>query len=173
MIPFLALLVMEGGRLLVQKEKKLRIGLNIIGVTHQEFYTAELLSYLLHAIIISSIFCIFGWLFNCKFYSHGILIFDFFILTTNGMILGLLAFCITAAVSERGLGMSILYGFVLYSIVMQWLFTGGFLFDMLYFTNAPPVVVMLRYLFNAYPSFHFSKIFSDISRKADSHIDTF
>jgi len=34
MLPFLALLVMEGGRLLVQKEKRLRIGLNIIGVSH-------------------------------------------------------------------------------------------------------------------------------------------
>ena len=34
MLPYLALLVMEGGRLLVQKEKRLRIGLNIIGVTH-------------------------------------------------------------------------------------------------------------------------------------------
>ena len=69
--------------------------------------------------------------------------------------------------------MSILYGFVLYSIVMQWLFTGGILFDMLYFNNVSTAVVLLRYLFNAYPSFHFSKIFSDVSRKADSHIDTF
>jgi len=40
MIPYLALLVMEGGRLLIQKEKRLRIGLNIIGVTHFQFYFA-------------------------------------------------------------------------------------------------------------------------------------
>ena len=39
-IPYLALLVMEGGRLLVQREKRLRIGLNIVGVSHFEFYAA-------------------------------------------------------------------------------------------------------------------------------------
>lgn len=39
-LPYLALLVMEGGRLLVQKEKRLRIGLNIVGVTHLQFYLA-------------------------------------------------------------------------------------------------------------------------------------
>ena len=124
-------------------------------------------------VVISIVFCVFGYLLDFRFYSRGILIFDFLVLSVNGMVLGLLAFCITAAVTERGLGMSILYGFVLYSIVMQWLFTGGILFDMLYFNNVSTIVILLRYLFNAYPSFHFSKIFSDVSRKADSHIDTF
>jgi hypothetical protein len=173
MLPYLALLVMEGGRLLVQKEKRLRIGLNIVGVTHFQFYLAEILSYYCHVVIISFCFCLLGWILDFKFWSKGIVLFDFYILSTNGLVLGLLALCVTAAVAERGLGMSILYGFVLYSVVMQWLFTGGFLFDMLYFTNASNAVVFLRYLFNIYPSFHFSKLFSDISRKADSHMDTY
>jgi hypothetical protein len=69
--------------------------------------------------------------------------------------------------------MSIIYGFVLYSIVMQWLFTGGFILELLYMTSAGPVVKFMKYLFNIYPSFHFSKLFSDISRKADNHIDTY
>jgi hypothetical protein len=124
-------------------------------------------------VIISFCFCLLGWILDFKFWSKGIVLFDFYILSTNGLVLGLLALCVTAAVAERGLGMSILYGFVLYSVVMQWLFTGGFLFDMLYFTNASNAVVFLRYLFNIYPSFHFSKLFSDISRKADSHMDTY
>ena len=60
MLPYLALLVMEGGRLLVQKEKRLRIGLNIVGVTHFQFYFAEMLTYYIHVIIVSVIFCVFG-----------------------------------------------------------------------------------------------------------------
>lgn len=122
---------------------------------------------------ISTSFSLFGYLLSFKFWTNALVWFDFIVLVTNGFVLGLLALCITAAVGERGLGMSILYGFVLYSVVMQWLFTGGFLFDMLYFTNASNVVIFLRYLFNVYPSFHFSKLFSDISRLADSHFDTF
>ena len=159
--------------MLVQKEKRLPIGLNIVGVTHLQFYVAEILTYFMHVILISIAFCVSGYALNFKFWSKGLILFDFAILSINGFVLGLLALCVTAAVAERGLGMSVLYGFVLYSVVMQWLFTGGFLFDMLYFTNASNAVIFLRYLFNAYPSFHFSKLFSDISRKADNHIDTF
>lgn len=173
MIPYLALLIMEGGRLLIQKEKRLRIGLNIIGVTHFQFYFAEILTYFIHVIIISVIFCIAGWILDFKMWSKGILAFDFYILTINGLILGLVALCVTAAVSERGLGMSLLYGFLLFSVVVQWLFTGGLLINMLYLTSANLPIRALKYFFNCYPAFHFSKLFSDISRKADSHIDTF
>ena len=48
MVPYLALLVMEGGRLLIQKEKRLRIGLNIVGVSHFQFYFSELLMYFIY-----------------------------------------------------------------------------------------------------------------------------
>lgn len=99
MLPYLALLVMEGGRLLVQKEKRLRIGLNIVGVTHFQFYFAEILTFYIHVMIVSVVFCVFGWLLDFKFWSKGLITFDFFILTTNGLILGLIAFCVTAAVA--------------------------------------------------------------------------
>ena len=62
--------------------------------------------------------------------------------------------------------MSIVYGFTLYSVIMQWLFTGGFVLELLYINTAPAAVVALKYIFNAYPSFHFSKVFTDISRIA-------
>jgi hypothetical protein len=127
----------------------------------------------LHVIIISAVFCIGGYFLDFKMWSKGIITFDFYILTTNGLILGLLALCVTACVSERGLGMSLLYGFLLFSVVVQWLFSGGLLINMLYFTNANTAIKLIKYFFNCYPAFHFSKLFTDISRKADSHIDTF
>jgi uncharacterized membrane protein len=89
----------------------------------------------------------------------------------NGFTLGLLVFCITALVNNKNLGMSVLYGFVLYSIVMQWLFSGGFILEVLYMDTASAFVVLLRCFFNLYPSYHFTKIFADVSRTADSHFD--
>lgn len=38
--------------------------------------------------------------------------------------------------------------------------------------TASPIVKFLKYFFNLYPSYHFTKIFSDISRTADNHFDT-
>lgn len=68
--------------------------------------------------------------------------------------------------------MSIVYGFVLYSIVMQWLFSGGYILELLYMDTASTIVKILKFVFNLYPSYHFTKIFSDISKIADSHFDT-
>lgn len=173
MIPYLILLVMESSQLLRQKEKRLRIGLNIVGVTHFQFYFAELLTYAFSVFIISLHFCIAGYLLDFKFWSHGLVWYNMLILFSNGLIIGLLAFIVTACVSDRNLGMSVIYGFVLYSIVMQWLFTGGIILELLYLDSANNIVRFLKYLFNLYPSFHFSKIFSDVNRKADNHLDTY
>lgn len=127
MIPYLILMVMEGSQKLKQKHDRLRIGLNIVGVSHFQFYFSELVTYLIHTVFVSLSFCFFGYLLNVKFWSNAILWFDFIVLLVNGFTIGLVAFAITAAVSNKNLGMSIIYGFVLYSIVMQWLFSGGYI----------------------------------------------
>ena len=109
---------------------------------------------------------------NFKFWSNALIWFNFLVLVTNGITLGFVAFCLTAIVSSKNLGMSIVYGFVLYSIVMQWLFSGGYILELLYMDTASTVVKILKFVFNLYPSYHFTKIFSDISKIADSHFDT-
>ena len=68
--------------------------------------------------------------------------------------------------------MSILYGFILYSIVMQWLFSGGFIVQFLYMDGASLTVKIIKFIFDLYPSFHFSKIFSDMVTITDTHFDT-
>lgn len=39
--------------------------------------------------------------------------------------------------------------------------------------TASPIVKSIKAVFNLYPSFHFSKIFSDVVRIADTHFDTY
>jgi hypothetical protein len=78
-----------------------------------------------------------------------------------------------ALVTHKNLGMSIIYGFILYSISMQWIFSGGFVLEFIYLDSASLLIKMVKVIFNLYPSFHFSKIFNNIVRKADYHIDTF
>lgn len=164
---------MEGSQLLKNKQNRLRIGLNIVGVTHFQFYISEMIAYFFHVFVITVVFCISGQILDIKYFSDGILWFNFLTLFMNGIIVGLIPFCVTAAVNNKGLGMSFLYGFVLYSIVMQWLFTGGIILQLLYMDTARKVVKLLKIVFNLYPSFHFSKIFSDVSNIVDQHLDTF
>lgn len=98
--------------------------------------------------------------------------FDLFVLVVNGITLGIVSFCVVALVSNKNLGMSILYGFILYSIVMQWLFSGGFIVQFLYMDGASLTVKIIKFIFDLYPSFHFSKIFSDMVTITDTHFDT-
>ena len=78
-----------------------------------------------------------------------------------------------ALVSQKSMGMSLTYAFILYSISIQWIFSGGFILELLYLDSASWIIKCVRIFFNFYPSFHFSKIFTDIVKKADSHIDTY
>lgn len=107
-----------------------------------------------------------------NFFHNSLLWFNFLILFINGLVLGLVAFNIMALVGQKSLGMSLTYAFILYSISMQWIFSGGVILEFLYLDSASDIVKAVRYFFDLYPSFHFSKIFSNIVRKADSHLDT-
>ena len=104
---------------LKNKQNCLRIGLNIVGVGHLTNYVSEFFMYFFYVVVISIVFSAAGYILDMKFWSNGIIWLDFVVLVTNGTILGLLALISTALVSEKQLGMTLLYGFVLYSIVMQ------------------------------------------------------
>lgn len=107
-----------------------------------------------------------------NFFINSLFWFNFSILFINGLVLGFVAFNTMALVTHKNMGMSLTYGFILYSISMQWIFSGGFILELLYLDSASPIVKALKYFFNLYPSFHFSKIFTNIARKADNHVDT-
>jgi len=78
-----------------------------------------------------------------------------------------------ALVQNKNMGISLTYAFILYSIAIQWIFSGGFILQLLYLDSASFTIKAIRYFFNLYPSFHFSKIFADIVSKADYHVDTY
>lgn len=107
-----------------------------------------------------------------NFFRNSIIWFSFVILFINGLVLGLVSFNTMALVTHKNLGMSLTYAFILYSISMQWIFSGGVILEFLYLDSASLIVKAVKFFFNLYPSFHFSKIFNNIVRKADSHIDT-
>lgn len=137
-----------------------------------EYYLSEIITYAFSVFIISFNFCISGEILMVNFFRNSIFWFSFVILFINGLVLGLVSFNTMALVTHKNLGMSLTYAFILYSISMQWIFSGGVILEFLYLDSASPIVKAVKYFFNLYPSFHFSKIFNNIVRKADSHIDT-
>lgn len=123
--------------------------------------------------IISLNFCLSGELLAINYFKNSIMWFNFVNLFINGLVLGFVAFNTMALVTHKSMGMSLTYGFILYSISMQWIFSGGFILELLYLDTASPIIKAVKFFFNLYPSFHFSKIFTNVVRKADYHMDTF
>lgn len=144
-----------------------------MGVTHLEYYLSEIITYAMSVAIISINFCLSGQLLGINFFVKSIWWFNFLNLFINGLVLGFVSFNTMAVVTHKSMGMSLTYGFILYSISMQWIFSGGFILELLYLDTASPIVKTVKYFFNLYPSFHFSKIFTDVVRKADYHMDTY
>jgi hypothetical protein len=128
-------------------------------------------AYFLHILVISAMFCLGGLIFSIKFWSNALVWFNFIVLVVNGFTIGMLAYCITAMVHNKNLGMSIIYGFVLYSFIMQWLFSGGYLLEVLYMDTVNYFIKLFKFIFNLYPSFHFAMIFAAVNRIADNHFD--
>lgn len=118
-------------------------------------------------------FCLSGLVLRVNYFYNSLIWFTFLTLFLNGVVLGLIAFNVMALVRTKGLGMSLIYAFILYSISMQWIFSGGLILEFLYLDSASTIVKCVKFFFNLYPSFHFSKIFTNIIRKADSHMDTY
>lgn len=94
-------------------------------MTHLEYYLSEIITYACSVLIVSINFCIAGEVCKVNFFRNSIIWFNFLILFINGVVLGLVAFNIMALVGHKNLGMSLTYAFILYSISMQWIFSGG------------------------------------------------
>lgn len=173
LIPYMILFVLEVSSLLKEKEDRLRIGLSTVGVTPLQFYISNAIISLMNNLILTLCFCIFGILLNFKFFTQSLLWFDVAVLSGNGFVMSLIGLMIVSIVSDKRTGMTVGYAFVLYSIVMQWMFTGGFLLMFLYQKSNKIWITLVKIFFNLYPSFHYSKLFTDINRKADRHFDSF
>ena len=78
---------------------------------------------------------------------------------------------IVSIASNKKLGMSITYGFLLYAVVLQSFSSGGFILMFIYQQSRSFWILFLKMLFYTYPSFHYSKIFADVEKKADRHFD--
>jgi len=76
---------------------------------------------------ISFNFCLSGELLAINYFKNSIMWFNFLNLLVNGLVLGFVAFNTMALVTHKSMGMSLTYGFILYSISMQWIFSGGFI----------------------------------------------
>lgn len=84
-----------------------------------------------------------------------------------------LAFFLCTILKSQKSAYTVSYGFILIGLVMEIFLSNYSIIYYLYSTDLPGWVGIIKFIFELYPPFNFSKAYSDIANKAASHFDNF
>ncbi len=101
-----------------------------------------------------------------KFFVIRITFIHFFLF---GMSIQINGFFLSTICSDAKNGYTLSYGFLLMSIVMEFFFANVFIVYFLHQDDLETWFKIVRFIFNFYPAYHFSKIYGDISLKSCKH----
>lgn len=154
-----------------EKEQKLRLGLNIYGVSHTIFW----FSWFLVAIIFSAFIAVYliltGYLFQFLFFLDTNFVVLFFLFFTFTFSMIMISFFITTLVSSITTSNTVTYAFLLTAIVIESFITSQGVLAYMYAVDRPSWVSGFIAFISLYPPFNYSKIYSDIALKSGYHYD--
>lgn len=84
-----------------------------------------------------------------------------------------LAFFLCTILKSQKSAYTVSYGFILIGLVMEIFLSNYAIIYYLYSVDLPGWVGIIKFIFELYPPFNFSKAYSDIANKAASHFDNF
>lgn len=165
MVTFVVLLI----EIVREKEYRLRFGLLMMGMKHEAYWMTWFLTGLAftiivtHSLIISGLACVFEIFLNTP-YPYFLLLFLLFSLSMIN-----LSFALSTTLTTTKSAYTASYAFILVGLVLQFLLSDITMVYLLYGTDVPNWVKIVRVLLPLYPPFNFAKAYGDISLKASSH----
>jgi ABC-type multidrug transport system ATPase subunit len=169
MVVFILLLV----EMTTEKEKKLRVGMQMMGLKYSAYWLvyvvmAVLLSALVSIVLMGAGYaCMFTFFHNSNFAATFLLFFLFTLACST------LAFFLSTLLRSSATAQTIGYGVILIGFIFQSILGSayGLLIDMLYYKGAALWVQALRVALFLYPPFNMAQAFADIAGKACSTPD--
>lgn len=142
-----------------EKEKKLRMGMSIVGLTDSAYWISWIITHIIISLITVSIFVISGYAFLFDFFlkTNPLIIFIYFFTFSVSLIP--FGYLLTAFVSK--ISSATVLGFLVFVIglILQ-MFFGDF---PVYIWYQDSISKVWQYLFMFYPPYNFAKVFADIS----------
>ncbi|KAL4471570.1 hypothetical protein ABPG74_008463 [Tetrahymena malaccensis] len=167
------LFVQIQGDIVMEKQRRLRAGLNIQGVSHTAFYLSWFLTSIIYSTLISILQIVTSLIFQFDFFLDTpffILFFLFFFFTLSMQVFG---YFIATIMPNTNKSYSFSYGFVLFAVVIElFLSKPDAIIPYLYNTERPAWIMIFVFFLNMYSPFQYTLIFVAISQKAGIHFDT-
>eukprot|EP01017_Pseudomicrothorax_dubius_P050541 TRINITY_DN9592_c0_g1_i1.p1 TRINITY_DN9592_c0_g1~~TRINITY_DN9592_c0_g1_i1.p1 ORF type:complete len:794 (-),score=85.85 TRINITY_DN9592_c0_g1_i1:221-2602(-) len=169
-IPMLLFMTISG-ELAREKFYKLRLGLTVMGLSESSYWISWAAVSFLLSMLLSITIILAGMLFGFAFFLKTPFLLLLLLLTIFTFALQKLAFLMVTFSNSLEKANTYSYTFFLIGILFQIFFSKVILIDLLYETSADFTSVFFRRLFFLYPTFHFSKIFGEITMYSGSHFD--
>jgi len=123
---------MTVNEILREKEKRLRMGMSVMGMTHYAYWSSWFINSIIINVIMQLVLIMSGIFLDFDFFVKAPIPISFSILFGFGMSMQAIAYFISTISSDSKGGYTIAYGFLLLAIVMELFLSSGWLIYFLY-----------------------------------------
>ena len=170
-LPILLYFIITVNELLTEKERRLRIGVSIMGMTHSIYWLSAILTQMCLSASVVLIQLTLGVLLDYDIFVKTPIPVSFVFYFTSFMCIQFVAIFISTVVADPRQGYTIAYGFVLFSLVLESFFATNIFIQFLYANTKSVSIWIFKLILNLYPAFHYSKIYIDISQQAATSLN--
>lgn len=171
-LPVMLVFLVFVHEILEEKEKLLRKGLNVIGMSSSVYWVSWVIFCFIISAFVSGLILLNGYVFQFDFFINNscfYVTFLLFFVTILGVYSMALIICSLATTTHQGAIAA--YSLVVFSIIVELLIANPTMTSILYFSGSTPAIEILRSLLWIYPPFSYSLIFGDISSNAGYSFD--
>lgn len=154
-----------------EKAMNLRMGLLMIGCSSLAYWISWILTGFAFSAIMACLMYSTGYLFgfsvflNTPFYVFFIIIFVVSVLNLA------IAFFLLTLIHNQSTAYTMSYTFILVSMITTMaLLDAAVTYKLFFNIDMPQWTIYFRYVFQLFPSFHFTKLYSDVTRVTSSHL---
>jgi ABC-type multidrug transport system ATPase subunit len=153
-----------------EKEYKLRLGLNMMGLNQGSFWMSWFITSAIFSAACSIMQIVSGWCCRFDFFINTPFWISFLVFFSFSITMVIFAFFVSTFVNNQRSAYTLSYAFLIAGLALQAVFSRAELVYYLFYSDTIETSgIILRTLFSLYPPFSFSKIFDDITRIASSH----
>lgn len=155
-----------------EKEKRLRQGLSVVGVSHFTYWLHWIILAVVYALIVTFSIIAGGHLFNFKVFTRAPILVHFVLFFVFTLAMEFFALFVYTLVPTVKVANTVGYGILLLGIVMQLFLSNAAILQYLYDTTNDLIYRVIVSAFLVYPAFSFTAIYTDVMLLAGDTFST-
>jgi hypothetical protein len=154
-----------------EKAYNLRMGLLLIGCSNSAFWISWTITGVIFSALMSILMYVFGFLFQFPFFVNTPFYAVFLMIFSSCVAELAFAFLLVTLMKNQSAAYTVCYTFILVSIITTMaLMDSLVIYKLFYNIDLPEWTIYIRMVFELLPSFHFNKIFGDLTRITCFHL---